>query len=115
MHAIEPRGEVTVNDVASELGLDQSNASRLLAHADEAGYLLIGPSSSDRRRRTIVVTSEGRALLDAAHEWQDAAFATLTSDWTTTERAEFTRAMHRLVARSGDLSYGTYEVSAELT
>lgn len=103
VHVIQVRGDVTVNAVAIELGLNQSNASRLLAHATTAGYLETAQSSTDRRQRTITLTSEGQLLLDAAHAWQDAAFATLTTDWTATERAEFSRGMRRLVARSADL------------
>lgn len=104
VHALEPRGGVTVNDVAAELGLDQSNASRLLAHASQEGYLAIEASADDRRRRAVVLTSRGRELLDAAHEWQEAVFATLTEDWTATERADFSRGMSRLISRSATLN-----------
>lgn len=99
-HALAGRDEVTVNDVAAELGLDQSNASRLLTHAADAGYLIVKRSTSDQRRRTVKLTASGRQLLAAAHEWQDDAFATLTADWTPDERANFARAMQRLIASS---------------
>lgn len=103
VNALAHRGEPTVNDVAGELGLDQSNASRLLAHAADAGYLAIGRSSADRRRRTVVVTASGQQLLSAAHSWQDDVFGLLTADWKEEERAEFARAIWRLVVKSPDL------------
>lgn len=95
--AATERGEVTVNDVADELGLDQSGASRMLAHAAQRGYLQITASPVDARRRRITPTATGRAVLDAAHRWQEQLFAELTDDWTDGERADFHRAMARLV------------------
>jgi MarR family transcriptional regulator, organic hydroperoxide resistance regulator len=92
--------EVTVNDVAAELGLDQSGASRMVTHAVDEGYLAAHPSAADARRRAITVTPAGGQLLADAHRWQNEVFAGLTSDWTDGERAEFERAMARILARS---------------
>lgn len=92
-----------MNDVAAELGLDQSNASRLLTHAAEAGYLALSHSPVDRRRRTVALTESGHQLLTAAHVWQDSVFEALTVEWTDDERAAFEQAMRRLVEKSPDL------------
>jgi DNA-binding MarR family transcriptional regulator len=103
VNAVSHRGDPTVNDVAAELGLDQSNASRLLTHAAEAGYLAVSRSAVDRRQRTVTLTESGHQLLTAAHVWQDSVFETLTADWTDDERAALDRAMRRLVNKSPDL------------
>jgi DNA-binding MarR family transcriptional regulator len=100
VHALRSRAEVTVNDVAAELGLDQSGASRMVTHAVDEGYLAAHPSPLDARRRTITVTPAGAQLLADAHRWQDEVFASLTSDWTDSERAGFEQAMVRLLSRS---------------
>lgn len=100
VHALRDRPEVTVNDIAAELGLDQSGASRMVTQAAAQGYLTVAPSAVDARRRTIAVTEEGEAMLAAAHAWQESVFATLTATWTDAERAGFHRAMLRLLARS---------------
>jgi DNA-binding MarR family transcriptional regulator len=100
VHALRDRPEATVNDVAAELGVDQSGASRLVAHAADLGYLATHPAPSDARRRVITLTASGAALLAAAHDWQESVFAALTDDWTPDERAAFHRAMIRLIARS---------------
>ena len=100
VQALRSRAEVTVNDVAAELCLDQSGGSRMVSHAVDAGYLAVGPSPADARRRTITVTPAGAELLDDAHRWQEEVFAGLTADWTDRERAEFERAMRRVLARS---------------
>lgn len=103
VNALSHRGDPTVNDVAAELGLDQSNASRLLTHAAEAGYLALSRSAVDRRQRTVALTASGHQLLTAAHVWQDTVFEALTAEWTDDERAAFERAMRRLVDKSPDL------------
>ncbi len=103
--SLRDRDEVTVNDVAQELALDQSGASRMLAHAVEQGLLTTGPSPADARRRVVRPTAAGLALLESAHRWQEAVFATLTEDWTPQERTQFHRAMSRLLARSSSLTF----------
>jgi DNA-binding MarR family transcriptional regulator len=100
VHALRDRREVTVNDVAAELGLDQSGASRMVTRAVDEGYLAAHPSGVDARRRTITVTSAGTRLLADAHRWQDKVFADLTSDWTAEERSSFEYALLRLLNRS---------------
>jgi DNA-binding MarR family transcriptional regulator len=100
VHALRSRPEVTVNDIAAELGLDQSGASRMVTHAVDEGYLGTHPSPLDARRRTVTLTSAGSRLVADAHRWQDEVFASLTTDWTGAERAEFERALRRLLSRS---------------
>ncbi|MFE1644141.1 MarR family winged helix-turn-helix transcriptional regulator [Microbacterium sp. P01] len=101
VHALmQDHDHPAVNDVARELGLDQSNASRLLSHAADAGYLTLNVSPSDRRRRTAALTAAGHQLLAAAHAWQDEVYRSLTAEWTNVERTAFAQAMSRLVATS---------------
>jgi DNA-binding MarR family transcriptional regulator len=100
VYALSTLGEVTVKDVAAELGLDQSGASRMVTRAVEQGYLTAQPSPADARRRTITVTGAGAELLAAAHRWQEEVFAGMTDSWTGAERAAFHRAVLHLLARS---------------
>ncbi|RBQ16243.1 MarR family transcriptional regulator [Spongiactinospora rosea] len=104
--ALQERGEVTVNDVAAELGIDQSGASRMLAHATGRGLLAMIPSETDARRRAVTLTDAGRDFLTAAHQWQDEIFAALTDGWTSAERTGFQHAMTRLIAASATLTHG---------
>jgi len=103
VNALAHRGDPTVNDLAAELSLDQSNASRLLAHAADAGHLVLSRSTVDGRRRTVALTRSGHQLLTAAHAWQDEVYRVLTAGWTNEEQAAFARAMCRLLAKSPDL------------
>ena len=101
VHTRTRRGQTaTVNDVAHELGIHQSGASRFTRNAADAGYLEIRTSTSDARRRELVVTETGLAMLDQAHAWQERVFAQLTEDWTTRQRDDFQKAMAQLVERS---------------
>lgn len=106
VHALSRRPPVTVNDVAAELAIDQSGASRLVAGAAAGGFLAVAPSPTDGRRRTVALTPAGEELLRSAHAWQEAVFARLTEDWTADERAAFHRGMTRLLGGSSRLDHG---------
>ena len=93
------RGAVTINDVADELGIDPSGASRLVARAVDGGYLEKARTATDARHRVIVVTAAGHELLRAAHVWQEAVFAELTADWPAADVDRFHVLMRRLTER----------------
>ncbi len=102
--SLAPHGPPSVNEIAAELGLDQSGASRMIKEAVEAGYLELGRSASDARRRVITVTDAGAALLVDAHRWQEQVVGELTDGWTVRQRADLHRAMLRLLDRSRELN-----------
>ncbi|MBN6811528.1 MarR family transcriptional regulator [Kocuria marina] len=91
---------VTVNAVASEIGIDQSGTSRLVKSAVDAGYVAMTTSRSDRRRREVTVMPSGDAVLREAHAQQEQVFDELTVGWTRLRREEFHAAMTDLVRRS---------------
>ena len=86
----------SVNDVADELGIDQSGASRLIARAEHLGYLRRSPSRINRRTAGVIPTDSGERLLDVAREWQHAAFAELTASWTRDDALQLEQLLHRL-------------------
>lgn len=97
--AASKRGDPTVADVAAELGIDQSGASRMIQEAAKRMLLETRPSRADGRRRTVHITPTGNSMLTDAHRWQEDTFETLTTDWTETERREFARSLSRLLTR----------------
>lgn len=103
VHALREQGPVTVNDVAAELGIDQSGASRMIADAASRRILAIEPAPHDARRRIVRITAKGTRMLAAAHRWQESAFDALTAEWTEGERKDFHRAMKRLLDASSRL------------
>ena len=88
----------TVNEVADELGIDQSGASRFLTQAVERGYLRKVPSPSDARQRRLLVTNKGAKMLDSAHQWQESVFAELTADWSPEDVRRFHGYLQRFLA-----------------
>lgn len=95
------RGQsATVNAVASEIGIDQSGASRLMKNAVDAGYVVMATSQSDGRKREVAVRPSGDAVLREAHAWQEQVFDELTVGWGRLRREEFHAAMTDLVRRS---------------
>ncbi|HEY3873785.1 MAG TPA: MarR family winged helix-turn-helix transcriptional regulator [Actinocrinis sp.] len=94
--------QVAVADVAHQLGLDHSGASRFTAAAVGRGYLSRAASARDSRRAVLTVTPAGRRLLDASHLWQDDVFARLVADWDPEDAARLAQYLRRLADELGD-------------
>ncbi len=90
--------EVAVADVAHQLGIDRSGASRFVAAAADHGYLERRPSRTDARRAVLTVTLAGRELLAGSHAWQEQVYAELTSGWEPEDAARFAGYLQRLEA-----------------
>jgi DNA-binding MarR family transcriptional regulator len=88
--------EVTVSAVASQLGLDQSGASRMIKDALASGYLARIDSARDRRRVVVKLTAEGRLLHAEALRWQRQCFDRLTATWDDNDRRQFAVYLQRL-------------------
>lgn len=94
-------GGVTIGEVARQLGLDQSGASRMAAAAAAAGYVERARATTDVRRAVLRLTPRGRQLIESAERWQRDTFAELTAGWTEQDRAQFANYLHRLAAQIG--------------
>lgn len=64
---IERGQSATVNAVASEIGIDQSGASRLVKNAVDAGYVAMTTPHTDGRKREATVMPSGDEVLREAH------------------------------------------------
>ncbi|WP_203898438.1 MarR family winged helix-turn-helix transcriptional regulator [Virgisporangium aliadipatigenens] len=89
---------VTVTDVAEQLGLDRSGASRLVSAAVAHGYVARAAAGGDARRAALTVTPAGAELLAAAHAWQDGVFAELTAGWKADDVRRLAGYLRRLAA-----------------
>lgn len=88
--------EVSVADVAHQLGIDRSGASRLIGDAIGRGHLERATSASDARRAALAITQSGGQLLAAAHAWQEATFGALTADWDPADAEQLAFFLRRL-------------------
>jgi DNA-binding MarR family transcriptional regulator len=98
--AAAAHGPAAIGDVAVELGLDRSNASRMLAAAVAAGLVTKTISPGDGRRTELQVTAEGSALLSSARAWQQDRFTQLTAGWPARDARQFAGYLQRLAAES---------------
>ncbi len=99
---------VSVADVAHQLGIDQSGSSRFIGSAVNDGYLSRTASRADRRRAALTITPAGHELLANARAWQDDVFARLTADWDPADAAQFAVHLRRL---ADQLAAGQEEAS----
>ncbi|MEV6386880.1 MarR family winged helix-turn-helix transcriptional regulator [Nocardia xishanensis] len=94
--ALRTGEEAAVTDVAEQLGLDHSGASRMVRDAVAAGFLARGDSAHDRRRVVVRLTGSGHKLLTASHDWQRRCFDQLTATWNEHDRRQFASYLQRL-------------------
>jgi DNA-binding MarR family transcriptional regulator len=64
LEALTKRSGATLNDMAADLFLDKSTASRVVSALDRKGYVERRPHPEDRRAIQLVVTPAGRELHD---------------------------------------------------
>ena len=89
-------GTAQIAEVAAELGLDRSNASRMVAAAVRAGLVTKTVSGQDARRTEVSLTAAGQEMLTAAHDWQAETFAQLTAGWPSADVRRFSSYLARL-------------------
>jgi DNA-binding MarR family transcriptional regulator len=94
-------GSALIGDVAVELGLDRSNASRMLGAAVSAGLVTKTVSAQDARRTDLAITPAGGQLLAAARAWQEQTFRQLVADWPAADARRFAAYLQRLAAQQG--------------
>jgi DNA-binding MarR family transcriptional regulator len=81
---LEEAGNLSVNDVAAALGVDQSTASRHCTRLARLGLLRRTQASHDRRAAELRLTGSGRAEVQAVREarrrWAEQVLTRLTDD-----------------------------------
>jgi DNA-binding MarR family transcriptional regulator len=97
-------GTGAIGEVARQLGLDRSNASRMLAEAVAAGLVTKTVAPGDARRTELGITAAGRELLAAARAWQDRAFAGLVAGWPAADARRLAGYLQRLAAQSPEFA-----------
>lgn len=96
----EGPGEITVGDVAGQLQVDPSVASRMVSDCISSGYLLRTASQGDGRRTVLQLTAEGVALRGEFAKQQREAFERITREWPESERLQFARLLLKYVDAS---------------
>lgn len=94
--AAQANPDVTVADVARQLGLDRSVASRMITDAVRDGFVHRETSPQDARRARLSLSAEADSFLDATHHFQQEAFTALIADWPAEDRRRFAAYLRRL-------------------
>jgi DNA-binding MarR family transcriptional regulator len=89
-------GPVSIADVANQLGIDRSGASRMVADAVESGHVRNAASPADARRAALAITDRGADLLTAARAWQERVFEDLVAQWPRRDAARLAGYLRRL-------------------
>jgi DNA-binding MarR family transcriptional regulator len=95
LRLIARSGPIAVTDVARNLGVDQSTASRQIRPLEDAGLLHRTADTSDRRVAWLEVTDRGQAVLDRVHGLRRDDLALVLSDWSNEDRAHLARLLER--------------------
>jgi DNA-binding MarR family transcriptional regulator len=88
--------EVTVADVAHQLGIDRSVASRMVAEAGRDGFVVRSTSTRDARRAVLTLTEAAKEFLTASQAHQRQAFEALVGHWPREDRERFAGYLGRL-------------------
>lgn len=92
-----PGDELTMSDLAQQLGVTAGGATRLVDRVLTSGWVARRGCTSDRRVQHVRLTDEGRAVLQRALRIHRADLAErLTSRLTTDERAQLDALLDRL-------------------
>lgn len=95
---LDKRGELTTGDVAQQLHVDISVASRQITTLVDAGHAerTTPADGTDRRVRTVRLTERGRTFLAGTKAALDARAAATFGDWTTDELAAAAASIERV-------------------
>jgi DNA-binding MarR family transcriptional regulator len=98
LEAVVRHGALRINDLAAELGLHKSNASRVAGGLVARGYLASDPEPGDSRAVRLRITPEGRRAHGAIRGRVDAGLAALLARQPRTVRRGATRLLGALAA-----------------
>lgn len=97
-------GPQSVGQIAEQLGVNPSNATRHCDRLQKLGLLARNRSAEDGRVVQIALTTEGRALLDAVTRHRRDALAEVVQRLPERERGAVLTALRRLNAASLEVS-----------
>lgn len=84
--------------LARVLGIDRSTSALVLSKLEEAGWVSRRQDPDDRRRRVLLLTPEGRRVLDAIATPARQVRQRLLSAFTSAEQTQFLTLMAKFVA-----------------
>jgi DNA-binding MarR family transcriptional regulator len=96
LRAVERRPEASIGDVADDLGIKHSTASRAVTQVVRAGFLVKSSSPGDQRRTSLEVTDIGRQALRDMTARRREMVAEVVIDWMPSDIARLNELLGRL-------------------
>lgn len=100
--AVHRLGPARVSDIAADLHVDLSVASRQITALVEAGHVQREVDPADRRAQLVSVTDAGFAVLHGAHERMVEQLQQGLADWSDDDVVELARGIEHLVEQFAD-------------
>jgi len=88
----------SVAEIADELGVAATTASRLCDRAVVGGYVIKAPSHADARRLSLSLTESGDALRTRSERFRLAYLARILRDWTAADIDSFEQLLSRFAS-----------------
>lgn len=88
----------SVREIADQLDVAHSTASRLVTRAESARMVERATSTTDRRETVIETTAVGHGFRRRATTYRHDRLAALTTGWSPEERTTFARLLDRFAA-----------------
>src|SRR5688572_22575697 len=86
-------GGATARELRSRLGLDSGHLARQLRRLEDDGLVHVAPDPGDRRRRTVRLSTKGRALLRRLDDRSEQLAERLIAPLTDRQRQRLTDAL----------------------
>jgi DNA-binding MarR family transcriptional regulator len=96
LRAVERVTDPSIRDVADQLGIEHSSASRAVASVVERGFLTRSSAAGDQRRTVLELTTTGRRALEEMTSRRRALVAETVVDWVPADLVRLTELLGRL-------------------
>ncbi len=97
------RGPIGVVELAGLLDANHPKASRSIARLEQLGLVDRRDGADDRRIKTVVLTDEGRRLVDAINRGRRLLLDEAFEGWSERDKASLARLTRRLSDRMAEL------------
>lgn len=93
---LNERGPARLSELAQNLGIDLSTASRQVHHLQVAGLVQRTAVEEDRRAAVLSVTADGKAMVERILTARRCVITDLLEGWTPQQRQELARVLSHL-------------------
>lgn len=96
LRAVERRVDASIGEVAEDLGIEHSTASRAVTQVVSAGFLVKSTSPEDQRRTSLELTEIGQRALREMTDRRRVMVAEAVLDWMPPDIARLNEMLGRL-------------------